>query len=92
MFGQHQAGPIMQVPHDKIREIAQQASSSSSHGGRSPSGRGWSDWRGPFNLFEKRPTLSNQHGQLREADANDYPPLRDLDIAVSFAKIRNVSC
>ncbi|KAJ8630558.1 hypothetical protein MRB53_023881 [Persea americana] len=85
-FGQRQEGPFVRVSEEKIREVARHASSS--RGGQSHY-EGWS--RGPFNLYEQRPTNSNQHGRLQEVDANDYPALRDQDIAVSYANIRGGS-
>ncbi|RWR85231.1 vicilin-like protein antimicrobial peptides 2-2 precursor [Cinnamomum micranthum f. kanehirae] len=86
VFGQHQEGSFVRVSEEKIRELARQASSS--QGGQSHyEGRS----RGPFNLYEQRPTYSNQHGRLQEVDANDYPALRDQDIAVSYANIRGGS-
>lgn len=43
--------------------------------------------RGTFNLFGKRPSHSNNFGELFEADSNDFRPLEDLDITVSYANI-----
>lgn len=86
MFGENQGGAIKRVSREEIREIAQQASSSSQEGRRGD----WSTGR-PFNLFEKAPTHSNQHGKLHDVDSSDYSALRDQNISVSFATIRGVS-
>lgn len=53
-------------------------------------GRPFGESRRSFNLFNKRPSHSNRHGELREADFNDYPELKDLDIQVAFANISKV--
>ena len=86
VFGENQEGAFLSVPREKIRQIAQQASSSS-EGGRTHGGR----WRGPFNLFEKHPAYSNQHGQMYEVDSSDYPALQAQSISVAYAIIRGVS-
>ncbi|RWR85338.1 Cupin 1 [Cinnamomum micranthum f. kanehirae] len=86
VFGENQEGAFLSVPQEKIRQIAQQASSSSEEG-RTHGGRR----RGPFNLFEKHPTYSNQHGQIYEVDSSDYPALQAQDISVAYAIIRGGS-
>ncbi|XP_077247899.1 vicilin Cor a 11.0101-like [Tasmannia lanceolata] len=82
MFGQHREGAIIRATDEQIKEMSQ--GTSSSKAGRWPFGESSS---GPFNLLNKRPSYSNDHGKLFEVDANDYQPLRDLDISVSFANI-----
>ncbi|RWR85368.1 Cupin 1 [Cinnamomum micranthum f. kanehirae] len=86
VFQENQEGAFVSVPQEKIRQIAQQASSSSEEG-RTHGGRR----RGPFNLFEKHPTYSNQHGQIYEVDSSDYPALQAQDISVAYAIIRGGS-
>lgn len=92
MFGENEDGAFVSVSQEKIRQIAQQASSS--EGGHSRYGEGW---RGPLNLFEQRPTYSNNHGKLYEADSSDNPALRPtssnkhVNVSVSFTTIRGVS-
>lgn len=49
------------------------------------------DSSGPFNLFRRRPSQSNQFGRLYEAHPNDFKQLQDLDLIVSFANITKVS-
>lgn len=44
-----------------------------------------------FNIFSKRPSESNEYGQLYEADRDDLKRLKDLDLMVSFANISRVS-
>lgn len=93
MFGENEDGAFVSVSQEKIRQIAQQASSSSER----EHSRYGERWRGPLNLFEQRPTFSNNHGKLYEADSSDYPALRPtssnkhVNVSVSFATIRGVS-
>ncbi|KAJ0966398.1 hypothetical protein J5N97_027536 [Dioscorea zingiberensis] len=72
---QQQQGAIIKASEQQIRSIG---GSSSHQGGES---------QRPFNLLKKRPTESNRHGKLIRADRNDYQPLKDLDLAVSFVNI-----
>lgn len=46
--------------------------------------------KGTYNLLDKRPTYSNQYGELYEADSNDWRQLGDLDVKVSLANISSV--
>lgn len=46
--------------------------------------------RSSFNLFKKRPSQSNNYGKLFEVDYNDFRPLEDLDIMVSYANMTKV--
>ncbi|KAK3193744.1 hypothetical protein Dsin_025054 [Dipteronia sinensis] len=43
--------------------------------------------RGTLRLFKKHPTQSNNFGKLYEADRNDYPPLEEEDLSISYANI-----
>nr|XP_010911186.2 63 kDa globulin-like protein [Elaeis guineensis] len=79
LFEKQQKGPIIQASQEQIREMSRQISE-----GRS---RPLGGSRRPFNLLEKRPSHSNRHGELREADRTDYPELMDLNIQVSLANI-----
>lgn len=83
LFGRQRKGAIIQASQEQIREMSRHTGSE---------GRPWpfGESRRPFNLFRKRPSHSNRHGELREADCNDYPELRDLDIQVSYANISRV--
>ncbi|KAJ8630714.1 hypothetical protein MRB53_024037 [Persea americana] len=83
VFRENKEGAFLSVPQEKIRQIAQQASSSS-EGGRTHGGR----WRGPFNLFEKHPTNYNRHGQIYEVDSSDYLALQAQSISVAYAITR----
>ncbi|KAM0943545.1 putative rmlC-like cupin domain superfamily, rmlC-like jelly roll protein [Dioscorea sansibarensis] len=75
---QQQQGAIIRGSEQQMRSIE------GSEGGSShPS----TESRGPFNLYNKRPTHSSDRGRLIEADRNDYQPLRDFDIQVSFANL-----
>ncbi|KAH7675175.1 RmlC-like cupins domain-containing protein, partial [Dioscorea alata] len=75
---QQQQGAIIRASEQQIRSIG------GSEGGSS---RPSTESRGPFNLYKKRPTHSSNRGRLIEADRNDYQPLRDLDIQVTFANL-----
>ncbi|KAA8543268.1 hypothetical protein F0562_021237 [Nyssa sinensis] len=80
LFGQQRQGIIIKASEEQIRSM--------SH--REEGGRSWpfgGESRGPFNLLNKRPSQSNQYGQLHEVDARDYRQLQDLDVAISFANI-----
>lgn len=68
---------MIEASQEQIREMSR-------HGGHWTFG---GEQRGPYNLLNKSPTHSNQHGRHYEVDRNDYPPLRDLDMQVSFANI-----
>lgn len=66
-----------------------EAMSSHEEGGRWPFGgetRGSKGSRS-FNLFNKRPSHANQHGQLYIADRDDLRELEDMDVMISFANI-----
>nr|AAK28402.1 7S globulin [Elaeis guineensis] len=78
LFQKQNKGAIIQASQEQIKEMS-----------RGSEGRSWpfGESRRPFNLFHKRPAHSNRHGELREADSDDYPELRDLNIHVSYANI-----
>ncbi|KAA8550838.1 hypothetical protein F0562_002522 [Nyssa sinensis] len=79
LFGQQRQGFIVKASEEQIRALSHHE-----EGGIWPFG---GESRGPFNLFNKQPSQSNQYGQLREVNARDYRELEDLDVAVSFANI-----
>ncbi|KAK1313660.1 Vicilin-like antimicrobial peptides 2-1 [Acorus calamus] len=84
LFGQQRKGAIIRASEEQIRSMS-----------RSTGGRGWpfhgESSKGPYNLFDKRPSLSNEHGQLFEACSEDYQQLRDLNMDVSFINISSGS-
>ena len=43
-----------------------------------------------FNLLSKEPSISNRYGRLHEVDANEFPQLQDMDVAVAYANITKV--
>ncbi|XP_068650628.1 vicilin Jug r 6.0101-like [Aristolochia californica] len=80
LFEQQDKGAIFLAQEEQIREISRRASSA----------RSWpfkGDSHGPVNLLNQRPVHANQYRKLYQVDENDYPHLRELDIAVSFASI-----
>ncbi|XP_058110975.1 vicilin Cor a 11.0101-like isoform X1 [Magnolia sinica] len=82
LFGQQRKGAIIRASQEQIRAIERHASSSSSSHELS-----FEEWKGPFNLLNKKPTHSNKYGELHEANADDYKQLQDVDVQVSFANI-----
>ncbi|KAK2973725.1 hypothetical protein RJ640_019725 [Escallonia rubra] len=84
LFGQQKKGIVIKASEEQIRAL--------SHEGGGGGGGGWpfaagESSKGPFNLFKKRPTKSNNYGRLHEVDAQDYRQLEDLDVSVAFANI-----
>lgn len=43
-----------------------------------------------FNLLNKATTAYNNYGRLHEANGNDFLPLKDMDIGISYANITQV--
>ncbi|KAK2997987.1 hypothetical protein RJ639_026653, partial [Escallonia herrerae] len=81
LFGQQKKGIVVKASEEQIRALSHE-----SGGGGWPFAAGKSS-KGPFNLFKKRPTKSNNYGRLHEVDAQDYRQLEDLDVSVTFANI-----
>ncbi|XP_020086179.1 cupincin-like [Ananas comosus] len=86
IFGRQRKGAIIRATEEQIRAMSRHHSG---EGGRWPFGE--SVTKGPFNLLKKRPAYSNRHGQLYEADSNDYRPLKKLNVEVSFANLSSGS-
>ncbi|XP_050364792.1 vicilin Cor a 11.0101 [Argentina anserina] len=88
LFGQQRQGSIMKASREQIQKMSHSSGGAEKiwpfHGDEPFS---TSTKSGPFNLFKKRPSQSNQHGHLFEADFNDYKQLEELDIQISFANI-----
>ncbi|XP_072955843.1 vicilin Cor a 11.0101-like [Typha angustifolia] len=81
IFEKQSKGIIIRASEEQIRALSRHASHG---GGRWPFGR---ESRGPYNLLRKQAAHSNRHGEIYEADANDYQQLRDMDVKVSFVNI-----
>ncbi|KAL0458170.1 UNVERIFIED_CONTAM: Vicilin-like antimicrobial peptides 2-2 [Sesamum latifolium] len=79
IFGQQRQGVIVKASEEQVR-----AMSHHEEGGIWPFG---GESKGTINIYQQRPTHSNQYGQLYEVDANQYRQLRDLDLTVSLANI-----
>ncbi|XP_038982035.1 vicilin Car i 2.0101-like [Phoenix dactylifera] len=84
LFGRQKKGAMIEASQEQIRELSRRAGSEGLP-------RPFGESRRPFNLLDKRPSHSNRHGELREADGDDYPELRDLNIQVSHASINKGS-
>lgn len=46
--------------------------------------------KGSHNLYDRRPTYSNDYGQYYEVEATQFRQLRDIDVAISLANISEV--
>ncbi|XVE77813.1 hypothetical protein DITRI_Ditri13aG0092600 [Diplodiscus trichospermus] len=84
LFEKQDQGPFLKASKEKI-----EAMSSHEEGGQGdgiwPFG---GDSKGAFNLFRRRrPSQSNKYGQLFEIDGDEFKPLKDLDLRVSYANI-----
>ncbi|XP_010256229.1 PREDICTED: vicilin-like antimicrobial peptides 2-2 [Nelumbo nucifera] len=83
LLGRQDKGVIIKASDEQIKSLSQHASS-----------RGGQFWpfdkretKGPFNLFNKRPSQSNNYGQFYEVKPGEFKQLQGLDIAVSFLNI-----
>ncbi|KAF9605090.1 hypothetical protein IFM89_013760 [Coptis chinensis] len=82
--GHREQGAFVRASQEQVRAL----SGRSSQHGQWPFHRGGqSQSERPYNLFNRRPSRSNQFGQLFEANPEDYSQLQDLDVAVSYANI-----
>ncbi|KAJ3698819.1 hypothetical protein LUZ61_002524 [Rhynchospora tenuis] len=90
VFGKQRRGPIVRASEEQIRSMTRETSEGGHHWPFGEGGR-FGESRGPFNILRKRPTYSNQFGQLHEADANDYRPLEELDVKINLANISSGS-
>ncbi|KAL6208638.1 hypothetical protein ACLB2K_019585 [Fragaria x ananassa] len=91
LFGQQRQGSIMKASREQIEKMSHSSRSSEGlwpfHGDQPSTPFSTSSKSGPFNLLRKRPSQSNRHGRLFEADSNDYKQLEELDLQISFANI-----
>ncbi|XP_062024244.1 vicilin Jug r 6.0101-like [Rosa rugosa] len=89
LFGQQRQGSIMKASREQIEKMSHSTRGREGfwpfHGDEPFSTS--SSKSGPFNLFKKRPSQSNRHGRLFEADSNDYKQLEELDLQITFANI-----
>ncbi|CAN1233185.1 Vicilin Cor a 11.0101 [Linum perenne] len=79
---QNQEGVIMKASREQIQAL--------SHGDEAGRCHGWlhsGESSNPFSLLRKRPTLSNNYGQLFDVDPNEFEQLRDLNLMITFANI-----
>lgn len=91
LFGQQRQGSIMKASREQIEKMSHSSRSSEGlwpfHGDQPSTPFSTSSKSGPFNLLRKRPSQSNRHGRLFEADSSDYKQLEELDLQISFANI-----
>ncbi|CAM8925617.1 unnamed protein product [Rhodiola kirilowii] len=84
LFGQQRQGVIIKASKEKIQSLSKEHEESGVWPFR---GTTESKGRRPFNLFEQKPTSSNEFGQLFEACPEEFRQLRDINVAVSFTNI-----
>jgi hypothetical protein len=82
VFSRQSEGAFIEASEDQIQALSR----------HSTEGESWpfGESRGPFNLLQKEPTHSNQHGELYEADSDDYGKLGRLNLRVSLSNISEV--
>ncbi|CAM8927997.1 unnamed protein product [Rhodiola kirilowii] len=84
LFGQQRQGVIIKASKEKIQSLSKEHEESGVWPFR---GTTESKGRRPLNLFEQKPTSSNEFGQLFEACPEEFRQLRDINVAVSFTNI-----
>ena len=77
-----EANVIVKVSREQIEELSRHAKSSSR--------RSVSSESAPFNLRSRKPIYSNNFGNFFEITPEKNPQLKDLDILVNYAEIREV--
>ncbi|RLN19044.1 globulin-1 S allele [Panicum miliaceum] len=85
LFGKQDKGIIVRASEEQVRELRRHAS----EGGHGPH---WplppfGESHGPYSLLDQRPSISNRHGQLYEADARSFRDLAEHDVRVSLVNI-----
>lgn len=80
LLEQQQEGAIVKASREQVRSLA--------HG---MSRRQFGASRGPFNLLNEEPQMSNEHGEFYEITPNDYQLLEDLDVSVAYCNIKEGS-
>ncbi|XP_057965084.1 vicilin Cor a 11.0101-like [Malania oleifera] len=88
MFKRHKSGLVVKASREQLEEMSSR--------GRQQEEDGFLPFvmeskRKAFNLLKKDPSISNDYGRLHVADSHDYERLHDLDLAVSFASIKQGS-
>jgi hypothetical protein len=88
LFGKQDKGIIVRASEEQVRELRRHAS----EGGHGPH---WplppfGESHGPYSLLDQRPSISNRHGQLYEADARSFRDLAEHDVRVSLVNISAV--
>ncbi|RRT52424.1 hypothetical protein B296_00028025 [Ensete ventricosum] len=79
LFERQRKGEIIKITEEQIKALSQ----TTGFGG----GRPFAQSNEPYNLLQKRPSHSNEYGELYEARSSDYRRLQDLDVDVSVANI-----
>ncbi|KAL5975487.1 hypothetical protein ACLOJK_019809 [Asimina triloba] len=79
LTGKHNKGPVLKGSKEQMKALRRRASSSIG-----PFPWPFGEPKRPFNLLDQRPTLSNEYGQLFEADERDYEDLGHSDLSFAF--------
>ncbi|KAL2556793.1 cupin family protein [Forsythia ovata] len=79
LFGQQRQGAILKASQEQIRAMSREE-----EGGQWPFG---GQSKGSVNIYEQRPSQSNQYGKLYEVDSRQYRQLQDIDVSVSLANV-----
>ncbi|KAH6754762.1 hypothetical protein C2S53_020587 [Perilla frutescens var. hirtella] len=82
VFGQQREGGIIKASEEQIRGLSHHQ-----EGGIWPFG---GESKGTHNLYDKRPTYSNENGQYYEVDSSQFRQLRNLDVEIAIA-LANIS-
>ncbi|KAK4764754.1 hypothetical protein SAY86_025844 [Trapa natans] len=85
LFNQQQQGPIVKASREQVEALSEHDEGGMRRwpfGGETEGSRSYS-----FNIFSKRPSESNQYGQLLMAGMSDLKHLKEIDLMVSFANI-----
>ena len=85
VISQQNKGVIVKASEQQIRALSQREK-----GGIFPFPFGTSESKRVFNLLSREPSISNRYGRLHEVDANEFPQLQDIDVAVSYSNITKV--
>lgn len=81
-LGQMKKGFIVKATEEQIRALSDHA------GGKGlwPSGESTST----INILRQRPLHSNEYGEIRDVNPDDFKPFQDLNVGVAFANMTQV--
>ncbi|GLT36355.1 hypothetical protein SLA2020_107390 [Shorea laevis] len=84
LFMRQDKGPIFGASREQIKALSHHEKGGSAGGSIWPFG---GESRDALNIFNQRPSMSNNYGELFEADKVDFKPLGLLDIRVSYVNL-----